>query len=240
MGLKASAARQQVAAHPMRPWVRLSSRTCSRPHRAPVSHSAAVTGAGAAASPVRTCAAALPELHPSTAAGASAGTFPVPAAPHCGATIIPTHAHGVAVIHGTQGPAPLAQHVVTRPREVTVARGAFRESGGRARRAPLHRPAPHGAQAARATWRPAVDQSIAWRRLCHIGGASSLKRQSAPNMIVEPRSFRWRLCVVHTTCPSITWRQWRSACAVNIPRGGNGPSRGQPEEGWHLNLQLHS
>ena len=34
-------------------------------------------------------------------------TFPMPAAPHRGATIIPTHAHGVAVIHGTQGPAPL-------------------------------------------------------------------------------------------------------------------------------------
>ena len=119
---------------------------------------------GAAASPVRTCAAALPELHPSTAAGASAGTFPVPAAPHCGATIIPTHAHGVAVIHGTQGPAPLAQHVVTRPREVTAACGAFREPGELARRALLHRPAPHGAEAARPTWRPAVDQSTAWRR----------------------------------------------------------------------------
>ena len=51
---------------------------------------------------------------------------------------------------------------------------------------------------------------------------------------------RCRLCVVHTACPSITWRQWRSACAVNIPRGGNGPSRGQPEEGCHPNLQPQS
>jgi hypothetical protein len=88
----------------------------------------------------------------------------MPAAPHRGATIIPTHAHGVAVIHGTQGPAPLAQHVVTRPREVTAACGAFREPGELARRALLHRPAPHGAEAARPTWRPAVDQSTAWRR----------------------------------------------------------------------------
>jgi hypothetical protein len=34
-------------------------------------------------------------------------TFPMPAAPHRGATIIPTHTHGAAVIRGTKGPAPL-------------------------------------------------------------------------------------------------------------------------------------
>ena len=39
MGMSPCAAREQAAAPPMRPWVRRSSRTCPRPHCAPVPYS---------------------------------------------------------------------------------------------------------------------------------------------------------------------------------------------------------
>ena len=83
----------------------------------------------------------------------------MPAAPHRGATIIPTHAHGVAVIHGTQGPAPLRS--VCARAVVGLLESVVPSAGPAASRdmCLLHRPAPHGARATRIIFRVS-DRSI--------------------------------------------------------------------------------
>ena len=86
-------------------------------------------------------------------------TIPMPAAPHRGTTIIPTHTHGAAVIRGTKGPAPLRS--VCARAVVGLLESVVPSAGPAASRdmCLLHRPAPHGARATRIIFRVS-DRSI--------------------------------------------------------------------------------
>ena len=211
----------------MRPWVRCSSRTCPRPHRAPVSHSGRGHRPDQAGCPAAAVGAAASgnlkaggEVDPNPTGTMSAAPRRAAGAPSYRRTRMASRSFAAPKVpRRWRSVRSGSMWCLPRVRRTRATCACFTDPPHMVRKLL----GPHGGQRS-------INRSPGAVRAISAHHAT-LKRAIRSKNDRRASKPRCRLCVVHTTCPSITWRQWRSACAVNIPRGENGPSRGQPEEG---------
>ena len=141
MSMSPSADREQAAAPPMRPWVRRSSRTCPRPHRTPVSHSG--RGHRSDQDGVPSCCCYPPLAGIMKSAARLTPPPPAPCPPRH-AAVVPSYRRTRTAARSSAAPKVPRRSAAcgARGRGVVGARGAFREPGGLARRAPASQTRP--------------------------------------------------------------------------------------------------